>query len=146
MNKSPTRAEYKVFYPILTRWKDNDTYGHINNVEYYSYFDSVINLHLIKNNVLDIHESKVIGFVVNSGCTFVAPLAYPDNLEVGIRVEKLGRSSTQYGVAIFKVGTDTASAYGHMVHVFVDRDTNKSVTIPDNIRSVLEDLSREDTK
>ena len=141
MNKSPTRAEYKVFYPILTRWKDNDTYGHINNVEYYSYFDTVVNLHLIENKALDIHASEIIGFVVNSGCTFVEPVAYPDCLEVGLRVEKLGRSSTQYGVAIFKDGADTASAYGHMVHVFVDRKTNKSVTIPDNIRRVLEDLS-----
>ena len=141
MNKSPTRAEYKVFYPILTRWKDNDTYGHVNNVEYYSYFDTVVNLHLIENKALDIHASEIIGFVVNSGCTFVEPVAYPDCLEVGLRVEKLGRSSTQYGVAIFKDGADTASAYGHMVHVFVDRKTNKSVTIPDNIRRVLEDLS-----
>ncbi|MEJ2491664.1 MAG: thioesterase family protein [Desulfuromonadales bacterium] len=146
MNKTPTRSEYKVFYPILTRWKDNDTYGHVNNVEYYSYFDTVVNLHLIKNHVLDIHESKIIGFVVNSGCTFVAPVAYPDSLEVGLRVEKLGRSSTQYGVAIFKDGAGTASAYGHLVHVFVDRSTNKSVAIPDNIRSVLEDLYLEDIK
>jgi len=141
MPSKPTRSEYKVFYPVITRWKDNDIYGHINNVEYYSFFDSVLNLHLIKNRVLNIHESKIVGFVVNSGCTYLSPVKYPDALEAGLRVEELGKSSTKYGLAIFKNGEDDASAFGHVVHVFVDRTTNKSVPIPENIRDILTDIS-----
>ena len=141
MTTKPTRSEYKVFYPMVTRWKDNDIYGHINNVEYYSYFDSVLNLHLIKKNVLNIQESGIVGFVVNSGCTFLSPVQYPDSIEVGLRVEKLGTSSTRYGLAIFKNGESIASAFGHVVHVFVDRKTNRSVPIPDNIRHVLTEIS-----
>lgn len=141
MQKQPQRSEYKAFYPIVTRWKDNDIYGHVNNVEYYSYFDSVVNLHLIKKGLLDIHKSNIVGYVVNSGCTYISPVGYPDLLEAGLRVEKIGNSSIQYGIAIFKEREDSASAYGHLVHVYVDRSKNQSVPIPENIKNILKEIA-----
>ena len=131
------RAHYRVFYPITTRWHDNDIYGHVNNVTYYSYFDSAVNRYLIEEGGLDIHSSNTVAFVVNSSCDYRAPLAYPQQLEAGIRVEKLGNSSVVYRVGIFAVGEAQASASGSFTHVFVDRAENRSVPIPDNIRAVL---------
>ena len=121
MSKRPVRADYKVFYPISTRWSDNDTYGHINNVIYYSYFDSVANRYLIEEGGLDIADGAVVGYVVSSGCDYHAPASYPEAIEGGLRVDRLGNSSVQYGIAIFREGEDEALAHGHFVHVFVDR-------------------------
>lgn len=134
------RTDYPRFYPITTRWMDNDLYGHVNNVTYYSYFDSAVNRYLIEEGGLDIHNAPVVGFVVNSQCHYLAPIAYPDSIEVGLRVNRLGNSSVTYGVAIFKVGQDEAVAYGDFVHVFVERAANKSVPMPAPIRAALEAL------
>jgi len=138
MGIRPERSDFKVFYPISTRWMDNDMYGHVNNVVYYSYFDTIVNLYLIDKGGLDIHNGPVVGYVVNSGCNYLSPIGYPDQLEAGLKVERLGNSSVQYGIAIFKKGEAEASAHGHFVHVFVDRAANKSVPIPGDIRSALE--------
>ncbi|HRH90322.1 MAG TPA: thioesterase family protein [Agitococcus sp.] len=133
-----TRTDYAFITPITTRWSDNDIYGHVNNVTYYSYFDTVANTYLIEYGHLNIHTDQVVGYVVNSGCNYYAPVAFPDKLEGGLRVNRLGVSSVEYGLAIFKEGEDVAVADGHFVHVFVDKQTNKSVPIPDMIRKALE--------
>ncbi|WP_020678117.1 acyl-CoA thioesterase [Geopsychrobacter electrodiphilus] len=138
MEKRPERTDYKVFFPLTTRWMDNDLYGHVNNVIYYSYFDTIVNLYLIENGGLDIHSGPVVGYVVNSGCNYLAPVGYPDHLEAGLRVDKIGNTSVQYGVAIFKKGEPLVSAYGHVVHVFVDRSSNKPVKVPADLREKLE--------
>ncbi len=135
---TPTRNDYKVFYPVTTRWVDNDIYGHVNNAVYYTYFDSAVNQYLIEKGGLDIHNGSTVGFVVSSGCEYASPVAYPDQLEVGIRADKLGNSSVQYGVAVFKQGADDASAYGHFVHVFVDTVSNKGVAMAEGVRGALE--------
>jgi acyl-CoA thioester hydrolase len=134
----PDRSAYKVFYPITTRWSDNDVYGHVNNVIYYSYFDTAANRYLIEEGGLDISDGKIVGFVVNSGCQYHAPISYPEPIEAGLRVEKLGNSSVQYGIAIFKPGVEQAVAHGHFVHVFVDREADKSVPIPATLRAALQ--------
>jgi acyl-CoA thioester hydrolase len=133
----PTRDDYKVFYPITTRWADNDIYGHVNNVTYYAYFDTAANRYLIEEGGLDISDGTIVGYVVNSGCQYHAPITYPETIEAGVRVDKLGNSSVQYGIAIFKAGEDVAVAHGHFVHVFVERAANRSVPIPDNLRTAL---------
>lgn len=133
----PTRADYKVFYPITTRWADNDIYGHVNNVTYYAYFDSAANRYLIEEGGLDISKGDVVGFVVSSGCEYHAPIAYPEVIEAGVRVDRLGNSSVRYGIAIFRHGEDNAVAHGHFVHVFVERAQQRSVPIPENLRSAL---------
>ncbi|ARU59333.1 MAG: acyl-CoA thioesterase [Pseudomonadales bacterium] len=134
------RDAFKVFYPITTRWMDNDIYGHVNNVTYYSYFDSAVNRYLIEEGGLDIQNAPIVGYVVNSSCQYRAPIAYPDQIEVGIRVNKLGNSSVTYGVAIFKMDEIEACAYGDFVHVFVDRAENRAVPIPGRIREALTQL------
>ncbi|MCB1844554.1 MAG: acyl-CoA thioesterase [Halioglobus sp.] len=134
----PSREAYRVFYPIITRWSDNDIYGHINNVIYYAYFDSVANRYLIDEGGLDISDGRIVGYVVNSGCEYHSPLAYPQKLEAGLRVDKLGNSSVQYGIAIFAEGERLAAANGHFVHVFVERAANRSVPIPKALRAALE--------
>ena len=133
----PTRADFGYIRPVSTRWTDNDIYGHVNNVTYYSYFDTVANTYLIERGGLDIHNGDTVGFVVNSGCNYFAPIAFPDKLDGGLRVNKLGKSSVEYGIAIFKAGEDTAVAEGHFVHVFVNKANNTPVTIPENIRAAL---------
>jgi acyl-CoA thioester hydrolase len=117
---------------------DNDAYGHINNVVYYSYFDTAANNYLIEAGGLDIENSPVIAYVVNSGCHYNSALSYPDKLEAGLRVDRLGDSSVQYGLAIFKQGENTAAAQGHFVHVLVDRKSNRPAPIPEQIRTALE--------
>ncbi len=136
----PSRADYGVFYPISTRWSDNDIYGHVNNVTYYSYFDTAANRYLIEEGGLDISDGGIVGYVVSSGCEYHAPITYPEPIEAGLRVDRLGSSSVQYGLAIFRQGVDQAVAHGHFVHVFVDRDANKSVPIPAALRAALERL------
>ena len=132
------RASYPYFTDITTRWMDNDIYGHVNNVVYYSYFDSVANKYLIEEGGLDIHSAEIIGFVVASSCQYKSPIAYPEPIEAGFRVNKLGNSSVEYGIAIFKQGQPNASAVGTFTHVFVDRATDKSVAIPAPLRRALE--------
>lgn len=135
------RDDYRYFAPITTRWSDNDIYGHVNNVVYYSYFDSVANLYLIEVAGLNIQKDSVVGFVVSSGCNYYSPIAYPDKLEGGLRANKVSGSSVEYGVAIFKQGEETAVADGFFTHVFVDHTTGKPVRIPDTIRAALEKIS-----
>ena len=120
---------------------DNDIYGHVNNVQYYSYFDTAVNLYLIEEAGLNIHEDKTVGYVVNSGCSYFSPTSYPDSLEIGLHVGQIGNSSVRYELAVFRSGEDAASAHGHMVHVFVDRVTNKVVPIPQGIREKLKLIS-----
>jgi len=132
------RSEYRYFAPVTTRWGDNDIYGHVNNVVYYAYFDSVANLFLIEEGGLDIHAAKVIGLVVNSSCNYLAPVAFPDALEGGFRVNRLGKSSVEYGIAIFKVGEEKACAAGTFTHVFVNRETRRPTPIDEKMRCALE--------
>ena len=139
-DKRPGRDAYKVFYPITTRWSDNDIYGHVNNVTYYSYFDSAANRYLIEEGGLDISDGTIVGYVVNSGCEYHAPITYPENIEAGVRVDRLGNSSVQYGIAIFREGEELAAAHGHFVHVFVERAQNQSVPIPAALRAALEKI------
>jgi acyl-CoA thioester hydrolase len=138
--KPVNRNDYKYFYPITTRWMDNDIYGHVNNVTYYSYFDTAVNTYLIEQAGLNIKDAPIVGYVVNSSCNYLSSLAFPDEIEAGLRVNKIGNSSVTYGVGIFKKGEDKICAYGDFVHVFVNRAENKSVAIPEQIRKALEGL------
>lgn len=138
----PMRSEYPYFTSVTTRWADNDIYGHVNNVVYYSYFDSVANLYLIDVAGLNIHSDRVVGFVVSSGCNYFAPIAYPEKIEGALRVNKLSGSSVEYGIAIFRTGDEYAVAEGFFTHVFVDRETGKPVRIPDTVRAALEKIER----
>ena len=135
-----TRDAYPHILPIQTRWMDNDIYGHVNNVTYYSYFDTVVNSYLIDAGGLDIHDGTVVGFAVETTCRFFKPVAFPEKLAAGLRVGKLGNSSVRYEIAIFKDGDDTAAASGHFVHVFVDRATDRPTPVPAAIRAALEKL------
>ena len=137
----PGRSAFRLFRPVATRWMDNDAYGHVNNVHYYSYFDSAVNGWLIENGLLAIAESPVIGLVVESGCTYFESVAFPDALEAGIAVAHLGRSSVRYRIGIFKSGADEAVAHGHFVHVYVDRATRRPVEIPPSTRAMLSELA-----
>jgi acyl-CoA thioester hydrolase len=137
MPEVETADLYRYFQPITTRWMDNDVYGHINNVTYYSYFDTIANHFLIHEGGLDIVTSPVIGLVVESRCTYRAPLAYPDTLRAGLRVDKLGNRSVTYGIGIFKEGEEQAAAHGYFVHVFVDRQSRKATPMPERLREAL---------
>jgi len=136
-----SRAAFKLFRPIATRWMDNDVYGHVNNVHYYSYFDSAVNSWLVEEGLLDIVESPVIGLVVESGCTYFESVAFPERLEAGIAVAHLGRSSVRYRIGIFKEGAELAAAQGHFVHVHVERATQRPVDIPPGTREALRALA-----
>jgi acyl-CoA thioester hydrolase len=127
-------------FAIQTRWKDNDVYGHVNNVEYYSYFDTAINAWLIREGGLDIERGEVIGLCVESHCEYRAALTFPETIEVGLRVGRLGKSSVRYELGIFRESTDEAAAEGHFVHVFVDRENRRPVPIPPQLRTALERL------
>jgi acyl-CoA thioester hydrolase len=134
------RSDYKHFHAITTRWMDNDAYGHVNNVVYYSWFDTVVNQFLISNGALDIEQSPVIGLVIETQCNYFASVAFPDRVTAGLRVAKLGNSSVRYEVAIFRGDEDRASAQGHFVHVYVDRLTRKPSAIPANMRALLQTI------
>ncbi|MGU9859163.1 thioesterase family protein [Pseudomonas sp. KBW05] len=136
----PQRADYLHFQPIITRWHDNDVYGHVNNVTYYSFFDTAVNTYLIEQGGLDIHDGKVVGFVVSSACDYFASIAFPERIEIGLRVGKLGNSSVQYELAVFKAGEDDACAAGRFVHVFVERGSNQPVAIAGVLREALQRL------
>ena len=131
------RNQYAFIFPIQTRWADNDLYGHVNNVTYYSYFDTAANALLIQKAGFNIHHSPLIGLVVSSSCNFMQELSYPEIIEVGVAIEKIGRSSLSYDLAIFKQGQDHASAQGNFVHVFVERAHKKSTPIPLEMRDAL---------
>ncbi|WP_180161153.1 thioesterase family protein [Acinetobacter sp. YH12040] len=128
---------YRFLFPIQTRWADNDMYGHVNNVTYYSYFDTAANALLIQHAGFDLQKTPIIGLVVDSACSFLQELSYPEIIEVGVAIEKIGNSSLRYDLAIFKQGQNEAAAQGHFVHVFVDRQTRKSTSIPDEMRDAL---------
>lgn len=134
------REHYRHFQPISTRWHDNDLYGHVNNVTYYSYFDSAVNTYLIEVGGLDIHQGEVVGFVVSSSCDYFASIAFPERIEIGMRVGNLGNSSVQYELAVFKAGEEQACAAGRFVHVFVDRASNRPVAIPQTLRLAMQQL------
>jgi acyl-CoA thioester hydrolase len=139
----PTRGDYGWFTALTTRWSDNDIYGHVNNVVYYSYFDSIANRYLIEAGGLDIHKGENVGLVVNSSCNYHAPIAYPQSLDGALRVNRLGNSSVQYGIAIFVSGEDLACANGTFTHVFVDRASNTPISIPARMRAALAALTVE---
>lgn len=135
------RGDYRHFLTITTRWMDNDVYGHINNVQYYSYFDTVVNRFLIEQGALDIHAGEVIGVVVETHCNFFSSAAFPDDIEAGVRVAHLGRSSVRYEVGLFVEDREQAIAQGHFVHVYIDRLTRKPVTVPEKFRTALSKIS-----
>jgi acyl-CoA thioester hydrolase len=132
------REAFQHFQVIATRWADNDIYGHVNNVVYYSYFDTVVNQYLIEQRVLDIEKSTVIGLVVETQCQYFSPITFPDVVHAGLRVAKLGNSSVRYEIGLFRNDEKTASAQGHFVHVYVDRASRRSVALPDDLRSALQ--------
>ena len=136
----PKRSDYPHFLAIPTRWMDNDTYGHVNNVVYYSYFDTAVNRYLIDRGVLDIHDGPNIGFVVESSCRYTAPISFPDTVHAGVRVARLGNTSVQYELGLFKNDEDESAADGRFVHVYVDRETRRPAPIPDAMREVLAPL------
>jgi acyl-CoA thioester hydrolase len=135
------RSAFPYVQPVTTRWMDNDVYGHVNNAHYYSFFDTVVNRYLVEEGGLDIHRGEVVGYVVASECAYHAPVAYPEALEVGVRVERLGTTSVRYGVALFRAGDGTARATGAMVHVFVDRTSGRPSPPPPQVRRALEAIA-----
>ena len=134
-----SRGGYKVFREITTRWMDNDAYGHVNNVVYYSWFDTAVNAYLIEQGALDIHHGEAIGLVVETHCNYFEPLAFPQVVHAGLRVARIGTSSVQYEIGLFGVSEMTA-AKGHFVHVYVDRVTRRPVPLPEKLKKVLESL------
>jgi len=135
-----TRVDYRHIRPIQTRWGDNDMYGHVNNVVYYSYFDTAVNMFLIEEGGFAPHAAEVIGICPETRCRFIESVAYPDALEAGLRIIKLGTSSACYEIGIFKVGKEHAVAAGYFVHVYVERASNRPVPIPAPIRAALESI------
>ena len=138
--RTRTRADYRYFLAIATRWMDNDVYGHVNNVTYYSYFDTVVNEHLVRAGGLDFIADPAIGVVVETGCVFRKSLSFPEIIDAGLAVTKLGRSSVVYEIALFRQGDDGTAALGRFVHVWVDRVSQRPVPIPARIRAALEPL------
>lgn len=139
MKPSPhQRSEYYWFTPITTRWMDNDVFGHVNNVIYYSYFDTIANSYMVEEGGFDPKTATEVGYIVSSNCNYFSAVSYPERIEGAFRVNRIGNSSVEYGVAIFKQGSDSACAQGTMTHVFVDRASEQPVAIPAKIRSALE--------
>jgi len=136
----PRRDAYPLVRAIPTRWMDNDAYGHVNNVVYYSFFDTAVNAHLIEAGLLDVAESPVFGLVAETGCRYFAPVSFPDRVDAGLRVERLGTSSVRYDIALFRNDELEAAAAGFFVHVYVDRATRRPAPIPPATRAALETL------
>ena len=134
------RSHYRQFSAIDTRWMDNDVYGHVNNVVYYSFFDTAVNRWLIEAGALDIHGGPVIGLVVETQCSYFAPLSFPQQVQAGLRVAHCGRSSVRYEVGLFAEGADESAAAGHFVHVYVDRETRRPVALPPELLRALHPL------
>ncbi|NBU88014.1 MAG: acyl-CoA thioesterase [Betaproteobacteria bacterium] len=124
------RSHFRAFETLTTRWMDNDVYGHVNNVVYYSFFDTAVNRFLIQAGVLDIHQGPVIGLVVETQCHYFAPLQFPQSIEAGLRVAHVGRSSVRYEVGLFAAGEPLTAAAGHFVHVYVDRASRRPTPLP----------------
>ena len=135
------RDEFKVWCELTTRWADNDAYGHVNNTVYYQWFDTAVNSWLVEQDMLDIADGDPIGLVVETRCSYFAPLAFPQPVGVGLRVAALGRSSIRYRIGIFAEGAATAAAHGEFVHVVVNRATRRPVEIPAEWRRKLEGIS-----
>ena len=141
LNLSPRgRDAYSRFTTITLRWADNDAYGHVNNTVYYAWFDSAVNQWLVEQGLLDIVVGDPIGLVVETGCRYFAPLAFPGTVEIGIAVEKLGSSSVTYRIGVFKSGAPEPAAEGHFTHVYVDRATRRPVALPAAWRTAIEAL------
>ncbi|MCC6071406.1 acyl-CoA thioesterase [Massilia sp. GCM10020059] len=138
--RTAPRAAFPHFCGIATRWMDNDVYGHVNNVVYYSYFDTAVNQFLIERGVLDIHKGEVVGFVVDSGCSYFSSLSFPDTVHAGVRVARLGNTSVRYEIALYRNDDPLPCAAGHFVHVYVERSSNRPVPIPAPVREVLQVL------
>lgn len=134
------RSAYKLFRTLGTRWMDNDAYGHVNNVVYYSWFDTAVNAYLIEQGVLDIERGAIIGLVVETQCNYFAPLAFPQTVEAGLRVARLGSSSVRYELGLFAQGEALSAARGHFVHVYVDRQSRRPTPLPINFKTALEVL------
>lgn len=134
------RESYRAFRRIGTRWMDNDLYGHVNNVVYYSYFDTAVNGHLIEAGALDIHGGGVIGLVIETQCNYFAPLSFPQAIDAGLRVAHIGSSSVRYEVGLFAEGAAHSAAAGHFVHVYVDRQTRRPVPLPQALLLALKSL------
>jgi acyl-CoA thioester hydrolase len=140
----PTRADFPVLRPQATRWADDDRYGHVNNVVHYSWFDTAVNGELIERLGHDTRELPAIGLVVETGCRYLAPLGFPDQLEVGLAVTRLGTSSISYELAVFRAGEDAPASVGRFVHVYVDRDDQRrTVPVPDAVRAAVAHLHRD---
>ena len=133
-------TDYPHHQQITTRWMDNDAYGHVNNVHFLSYFDTVVNTYLIGRGALDIQKSPVIGLVVETQCQYLAPITYPEPVTAGVRVAHLGRSSVRYEIALFAGDSRSAAAQGHFVHVYVDRETRRPADLPAALRAALAPL------
>jgi acyl-CoA thioester hydrolase len=138
--REETRADYRHFLAIPTRWMDNDMYGHVNNVTYYSYFDTVINEYLVRKGGLDIRDDPVIDYVVETSCRFYRPLSFPETIDAAIRVARLGRTSVTYEIALFRAGEPTPAAAGRFVQVWVERRSATPAPVPPGIRAALEPL------
>jgi acyl-CoA thioester hydrolase len=134
------RSAYKVFRTVGTRWMDNDVYGHVNNVVYYSWFDTAVNAYLIEQGALDIHHGETIGLVIETQCNYFSPLAFPQTVEAGIRVAKLGTSSVRYEVGLFAQGEPLTAAKGHFIHVYVDKHTRRPGPLSAQLKTTLETL------
>ena len=141
MRQNPTnRSDYNYFFKMSTRWNDNDIYGHLNNVIYYELFDTAVNKWLIKNNLIDIKNGNNIGLIVQSGCNYFSSFEYPEDIDAGIRVTKIGNSSVRYEVGLFKPSDDLASADGFFIHVYVDRVSNKPITLDYELKKKLDTI------
>ena len=141
MRQNPTnRSDYNYFSKMSTRWNDNDIYGHLNNVIYYELFDTAVNKWLIKNNLIDIKSGNNIGLIVQSGCNYFSSFKYPEDIEAGIRITKIGNSSVRYEVGLFKQNDDLASADGFFIHVFVDRYSNKPIKLDYEFKKKLDSI------
>jgi len=138
----PRRGDFTVLRPVTTRWMDNDHYGHVNNVAYYSFFDTAVNGYLLSVSGLDIRDLPAIGIVVESGCTFLRAASFPDTIHAGLSVDRVGTSSVTYRVGLFRNDEDAPCAVGRFVHVYVDRVTRRPVPIPAAIKAVVEPLKR----
>ena len=134
------RSRYRHFSSLPTRWMDNDVYGHVNNVVYYSFFDTAVNRYLIEAGALDIHHGAVIGLVVETRCNYFAPIEFPQVVEAGLRVAELGRSSVRYEVGLFAAGEPVTAAHGHFIHVYVERATRRPVPLPEPLKQALQVL------
>lgn len=141
MTGDPTRAEFRHFTAIPTRWQDCDVYGHVNNVVYYAYFDTAVTGHLVTQGGLKARESPIIGVVVETKCQFRQELNFPSTIDAGIKVTKLGRTSVRYEIGLFREGEAAPAAFGHFVHVYIDRESRRPTPIPQSVRDALSKLT-----